>query len=84
MSNFRPAISGKRLIHQSLVKVHKDGWRLEHTVNEERLRAGLVHRAEEKAQGDPVALHCSLMRVCGVDRARLSWRLHSDSMRSKE
>lgn len=58
MSSFGPAIPGMRLIHQSPVKVHQEGWRLEHVGSEERLRAGLVHRAEEKAQGDPVALHC--------------------------
>lgn len=58
ISNFGPAIPGKRLLHQSPVKGHQDGWRLEHMAYEEWLRAGLVHRAEEKAQGHLAALHC--------------------------
>lgn len=42
----------------SPVEGHQDGWRLEQVVYEERLRAGLVHTAEGKAQGDPMAHHC--------------------------
>lgn len=58
ISSFGPTVPGKKLVPQGPVKVHQDGWRLEHMVNEERLRAGFVHTAEEKAQGHPMALHC--------------------------